>query len=430
MGLFSNKHRRSSALIDIGSSSVGGALARLESGQVPQMYYTARVPVEIREIEGKTEDPKDAVLRALIALDEKMVREGAPVLKRATGSGHVDHVVVSIAAPWQQTLIRTETIQEERPFVFSQSLMDTTVRKTVPLSPDRIASGESVIATMLNGYEIGNPFGKKAKRADMIVLSSSIDKELAHAVTKQLRKSYHTHDIGITAFAPVTYSVFRDIYQHEKDYVVLDVSGEGTDLAFVKHGILTSVANLPQGVNQLLSGVRAATRVSVLSVDPARMNMAEMASLPDSGIHTRRLDTQQVAAVEAWLMGLVGALRSFMTRHALPRTLFLLADDSVRDFLRRHLDAPQMRALWLTEEPLSILPVLPEHLSHFVHVQDQARGDVSLELLALYENKQMGNYTIIETLTPKKEEKPAAGIPTAHEETPHPVESEHLVEGA
>ncbi|HRH55393.1 MAG TPA: hypothetical protein PK609_00830, partial [Candidatus Paceibacterota bacterium] len=302
MGLFSSgkKQARSVALIDIGSASVGGAYAHFVEGAQPIIYYTARVTIEPREGETITE----SMLRSLSFLERLMIEEGAPALHRETKSGAVDNVLVSVASPWQDTHIETAHIAEKRPFLFTRAHLDA-VGKTV-LPKDRIASGRTVIATVLNGYETANPFGKRVTRADLTVLTSSLDKAAAHAIETSLRRTFHTGEISLTAFAPVAYTVFRDLYPHQKDFIVLDVSGTATDIAFVKHGLLTHSESVPHGIHDLLEAARKAGH-------RAHLGITEMLSASANQVFG-----EESAAIErVWLEGLEEAFEKFSHKHAL-----------------------------------------------------------------------------------------------------------------
>jgi hypothetical protein len=352
MSLFSKKERSSFALIDISSSSVAGALAHTAVGEQPTLYYTNRFPIERRE----QEDLTPAMLRTLHSVADDLIQKGAPLLRQETGSGHIDRVITSVGAPWQATKVRVETINALKPFTFTHALLSDTTQKNSAVPDGYIRSGESVIATLLNGYEMTHPFGKKATRVELVLLSSLLEKAVADRIEEMLRKTYHTHALTITAFAPLVYTVFRDVYQHEKDFLVLNVSGESTDCAFVKQAILVNVASTPHGSNELM---RTA----------------------DAIVHSKE-----------WLAILAATLQEFSAQHALPRTLFLVADQESRDFLKDLVDAPMLRSLWLTDEPLTIIPVIPSHFTAFVKTRGSAEADVYLELLALYASKSLTLY--------------------------------------
>jgi hypothetical protein len=363
------------AIVDISSGSVaGGYISHGKEGT--QLEYGVRRPVVIQQ----NEQLALAVLRALSEVDELLIKQGAPILRRATGSGSVGEVLVSIASPWQETMVRIERVDEKKPFLFTRAMMSEVVQKTAETKPDRVSSGESVIATLLNGYETNQPFGKEARLADIVVLSSSIDKTIAQSVETALRRTYHTRKITFAAFAPLAYTVFRDVYPHEKDYLVVDVSGEATDIAFVKHGLLAAVVSMPLGVNHL---TRSLGKNTAMTDDMAEhgsgVNLIRNAT-PTAGTTTARSE---------WVAQMLEGLKIFSEEHALPRTIFLLADEQVREYLRRVLDDTALRSLWLSSEPLSIVPVLPTHFLPFIKTGPDVSVDSSLLMLALFHGKHI-----------------------------------------
>jgi len=372
MGLFKKPERRSVALIDIGSASVGGAFVHLEAFSPPTIYYTARVPIELRD--GET--CHEGMLRALSVLSQTLISHGAPILRETTGSARVDSVLASVSAPWQQTKVLVASKEEANPFTFTHGLMDELVGKCEVPDSGKGRCHNSIIATILNGYDVADPFGKKVKRADLVILSSMLEEKVSSDIERSLRKHFHAHDVSLTAFAPLSYAVVRDMFPHEKDYLIIDVEGEATDLAFVKRGLLADVASVPQGTNALLSAIsRSHTTITEGTtgvIDPNRnVKFADLVS---------RIEEQ-------WLKGLEGALKDFSSRHALPRTVFLLSEEESRGFLERVIDNNALHSLWLSDEPLSVVSLTPSHLAQYVKTRGAAEGDVFLAMMALYSDK-------------------------------------------
>jgi hypothetical protein len=383
MWFLKSKKRSSVVLIDIGSASVAGAYVHYTENELPTIYYTIRLPIE----KGESEDMQTAMLRTLNEMGIQLIEKGAPALRRETGSGAVDSVLVSVSAPWQETKVRTETIHPDKPFIFNKRMLSEIVSSSASLPEGRISTGESVIATILNGYEIPNPLGKRATRAEVVILSSTLESKLTEDIRTRVRKWYHTHDITFVAFAPTTYAVLRDLYPHEKDFLILDVSGEGTDLAFVKAGLLVDVGTLPQGIHQLLDATRGAERMTIdEEAGNARMPSEQPGYIsPD---RNARFLARTETVKKEWINGLTELFKQFAQNHALPRTLFLLADSNARDYLRRSLDTDSLHSLWLSDEPLSLIAVLPEHFSPYVKARGTAENDIFLAILALYQSKQ------------------------------------------
>lgn len=387
MGLFKKRTAYNVALIDVSSASVRGACARIEEGKLPVIWYTAYLPIDPAVDGSRPGDyPPSEMIACVESLTERLVREGSPVLREATGSGDVRHIFVSIGAPWQQSDVRVETIQKDnKPFMFTRALVEEATR-TNEVPEGKIESGEAVVATILNGYESRQPFGKRVRRADLVILSSLIDKEVAQAIEKILRRTYHTHNITFTAFAPVAYGMLRDLYPHQRDFLVFDVAGTATDVVFVKGGLLIDVRMLDAGVHDLLHAARSGGVVAsgIAGID------SDTGGIIDPARNARFADkASEVQA--AWLNSLRETLSDFSSRHPLPRTIFLLADGETRDFLRRLLDSDPLRSLWLSEEPFSIVPVLPEQFGEVVQFRGEAGADAYLAMLALYYTRRIAH---------------------------------------
>ncbi len=359
MGFFGklfNTRNETIALIDIGTRSVGAGFAVYSAGK-PTLICSERVPIEPHQ----GESLPFAMLRSLQEASGLLVRRGTGMLRQAAGSGSIDHVLVSLASPWAETSIRIDRIDEQKPFVFTRSLMEGVVAKTSAVKDAPSGFEEAVIATILNGYETHKPFGKSVKRADIVVLSTSIDPGVSEGITSVLRAAFHAPKPSFIAFAPLAYTIFRDVYPHEREFLIIDVSGAATDLAFVKQNLLMAVTSAPFGVSHL------------------------------PHIEKDAIQVPGTATPNQWLTGIVDTLKMFSRGNPLPRTLFLLADDDVREQLRKYLDEPTVRALWLSDEPLTIIPVVPGHFAPFVGSGPQTSPDAFLMMLSLFQGRKVAS---------------------------------------
>ena len=388
MGFFKAHTAYNVALIDVSSASVRGAYVRIEEGKLPIIYYTAYLPID-PAIDGSRpgDFPPTQMVACVESVAERLMREGSPVLREATGSGQVKHILVSLGAPWQESAVRVETLQQEKPFLFTKALVETATRKN-EIPEGKRESGEAVVATILNGYESRQPFGKRVKRADLVILSSLLDATVAQTVEKILRRVFHTHEVHVTAFAPVAYEMLRDLYPHQSDFLVFDVAGTATDVVFVKNSLLIDVRTLDIGVHDLLHAARSGGVVAsgIVGIDSDSGGIIDPA-------RNARFASRASEVQAAWLTSLRETLSDFSTRHPLPRTIFLLADAETRDFLRRLLDSDPLRTLWLSEEPFSIVPVLSEQFSETVVFRGTATGDAYMAMLALYYARHVAHLT-------------------------------------
>lgn len=332
--LFRTPQTESVALIDISTGSVAGACARYTPGEPPVLLYTRRLPVERRD----RESHERAMLRALEVLGDALIREGAPALLRATGSGSVDTVLVSVDAPWQKTSLRTEFFEQKTPFIFSKSLVSAALEKTSVAPPGEILVDESIIGTILNGYETRDPYGKEVHRASLVILTSRIDEHVASGITALLRSLYHTGHLLFIAGSSLRYQAMRIAFPHEREALILDATGPFTALALVRRDLL--------------------------------VDAVEVRSRPNGA--------------GAWLKGVLDELAELAEKFPLPRTIFLLAREPEIDSMRKLLDTANLEKLWLSDHPPKIVPVMGSHLSGLVRQTTAAAPDLSLLLMALY----------------------------------------------
>jgi hypothetical protein len=209
------------------------------------------------------------------------------------------------------------------------------------------------------------------------VLSSSLEKEAARQIEASIRKAFHTGNIELAAFSPASYTVFRDLYPHQKDFLLLDVSGSGTDVALVKRGMLVETRTVSYGTHDLERAARKAGQRAHLGAD----QMLD----PEAN----KTFAEEAEAIErVWLTELKEILAAFSGTRALPRTLFLLAHPSAREYLKRSLEGSELKSLWLSDEPLSVIAVSPANLATKVTTRGLGEGDLYLAVLALYAAKK------------------------------------------
>ncbi len=332
--LSGKKKSESVVLIDIGTGSVAGAYARYTEGELPAVLYTRRLPISIRV----DEPHEQAMLRALGILGEALIQEGAPVLLRATGSGSADTVLVAVDAPWQKTSVRTEYFEQKTPFIFSKSMVQQALAKTSTAPAGQLLADESIIGTILNGYETRDPYGKEAHRASVVILTSLINEHVANGIQSTIRSLYHTKNILTIAGSSLRYQSLRIAFPHERDVLILDASGPVTSIALVRRDLLVDVSEAPS----------------------------------------------HKAGTEVWLKAIMDELAMLAQRFPLPRTIFLLAREPDIASLSETLDKAELSKLWLSDNPPKIVSVLGSHLVGAVKQATTASPDISLLLMALY----------------------------------------------
>ncbi len=330
---FRSTRTKSTVFIDISADSVAGAYAHYKEGESPTLLYTRRLPIEIR----KGEPHDQAMLRALEILGSTLIREGAPILMRATGNGRADTILVSIDAPWQKTSVRTERFERKTSFVFTKTMVTRALEKTNVVPPGKFLADESIIGTILNGYEIQNPYGKKVHRAEIVVLTSFIDEQVATGIAALMKNLYHAERILLIAGSSLRYQAMLKVFPHERDALILDAAGSLTSIALVRKGLLVAVV-------EVASAYTAA----------------------------------------AWAEHIGNELAELAQHYPLPRTIFLLARESETSSLQEKLSAGSLGKFWLSDNPPKVVAVLSSHIAGLVRQTTTTPPDLQLLLMALF----------------------------------------------
>ncbi len=382
--MFGHRRKSTVVLIDVGSASISGAYACVEKDCHPTIYYSTHVPISLRD----DLSPEDAVAQALTKITKDLLTIGAPIVSRYTNKEiHMDRIIISIAAPWQDVRIQTRQKTEKKPFRFTKTVMDDMVMKIfAKTAHGRIITNSMVVSIMLNGYVVTKPFGIKTKEAKMVVLGSYITKEIANCVTDIVTGAFHTDNIEITAFAPIAYSVLCSLYPDEKNMLIIDITGEMTDVVLIKNGLLVDITHTKRGLNVLRRSARdAGIRTTNSSESFHAIEHAVLIDKDHNAQFTARI--QQARAL--WLQDIAHILQTLNARYVLPKVIFILVDEDAVLFIKRQFDEePIFKKIWLSSDPLSVIPLDAKRFSSLVTYKKGSHDDPFLSILALYAIRQ------------------------------------------
>ncbi len=363
-GLFGGKKQRSAAVIDISSSTVAGAFVVFPEDEAPIVPFSLRLPIQF------TGEEREALpmLRALDLVIGELIEKGVPAMARATGVHHPDRVFIALGAPWQQTAVETFAENPGKPFVFTREMLMKAVTRKESLPEGKRELQREIIATLLNGYLVADPFNKRAERAEIILLSSVADADAMMLSAKAGKRLHPKESVLVTPFQSVAYEVLRTQYRLEKEFLLLQVTEESTSIMFANRGVVIDATSIPVGLSGLMK-----------SSEPMR-------TLPVNGGAPEALSASgaDASAESAWVEGVSNAFKACAERHALPRILFLVADEAAAALLKRLFDTPAIHGLWLSDEPLRVIPVISRLLSSLIRHQGDGTPDATLDLIALF----------------------------------------------
>lgn len=334
LGFFDKKGSETMLFIDIGAASVAGAAAIRSRGEAWSFAYTKRVPIE----EHPGEPIEGALTRALETVADALVSEGAPAIARAGGNPRARAMMISLDAPWQETQLRTEKIERRDAFTVTRQMLSQTLKKSLPEVAGKTPVDESVIGTIINGYETRDPFGKRGRRVSFILLTSYIATDTAERIVRTLRKRFPHAHLTTIAGPSMRYRALAAVFPHEHDALIIDATAPSVSIALVRRGLLMAVSE----------------------TGPAEVESA------------------------AWMSGIESALAKLASAYPLPRTVLLLARETEVAHVRETLDSPNLGKAWLVDSPPKIISVLAGHVAQSAPHAASVAPDLVLELMLKY----------------------------------------------
>lgn len=332
--LFRTERKESVVFIDIGASRVAGALARYVGTEVPTIMYSRVIAIESQP----GEDHTAAMLRTFEQLITALRDEGRPALLRATDTQHIDAVLVSLDTPWQETKIYAEETVRERDFVFTKALTAEAIKNATLPVEGKVYTDASVVGTFLNGYTVREPYGHKAHRSRVLVLTSLLDEQVATALRRGIRSLTRSHRVALIAGASLRYQTMRIAFAHELNALILDATGPLPEVALMRDGFLVMVSETAE--------------------DAARVEV------------TPELLTRRFAEVAE--------------QYPLPRTVFLLARFDQMEKMKEVFNAIAYTPIWLSSNPPRLLELTTKHMNGLVRYLGTTSPDLPLLLMALY----------------------------------------------
>lgn len=396
MSLLKSGEEETVLILDIGSGSVASGIVILSKKSQPKVVYTSRFPITI------TEKPKAEKLFSMIldsmndALAQALHESKMFYTKGAVKK--VSHVSCVVTSPWHISQTKVLVVEKPTPFLLSKKYIDDLVRSesgTVKeaASPfiDLFKKGslvvieEKILQTKLNGYSTANPYGKTVKTLELSLFASRVPAEVLHSIEDLVHKYFPHLPITFHTSPLVSSSVINDVFFHENNFLLVDVTAEVTDLTLVRGGVATETASFPVGRNTLVralmenAGINSEIALSFLSLysnDKADLDLkSQVKAVVDS------------VSLE-WKTQLNSVSDSFSKQTLLPGKVFIMALDDVLTFFSDAFDFSKDAGGGESENKIfEVVPITNETISHFSSTFPDTKPDSFIAIESIFFNK-------------------------------------------
>ncbi len=382
----SNERDTLAVVFDIGSSSVSGALFWMRKSGVPKIVFSVR---EVIAPQNKisVEDFLSQTVKALHTVAGAIAQSGA---------GAPEKIFCVLSSPWYVSQNRLVRMEKTIPFVFTSKLADSLIAQEIKLFEEEhlakyVESGNKVraielknIKTMLNGYEVADPLNQKAKSLEMVFFVSMSGEDILSRVEEVAMKHFHKRQVKFCSFLMASFTVVRDMYLHQEDFLLVDIGGEVTDISMVKKNMLRESVSYPMGRNFI---VRNIAEFLNINFDEAK----SIFSLYKDG-HAEQKVKEEIEPVissskSEWLKKFQASLANLSNDISVPATIFITIEKEFADFFSDIIKTEQFNQYTLTESKFQVIFLNTERLHGIAIFEEDAIRDTFLIINAIYINR-------------------------------------------
>ncbi len=325
------KKDRLVAIFDIGSGSVGGAIVSMPSDKdgSPTILKSHRTEISFRHNLDFNIFLQD-MLSALKHTANFLYKQGV---------GAPDEIVCVLASPWFISETRVIKMSRESTFIFTKKIADELLNKEIAALNDlyegKYKSANStpeviehqIMNVALNGYNVSDPIGKKSKSVEMNMVISLSPKICLNDIRVTIEETFHATPISFATFPLASYMAVREKYVNTDSYLLLDISGEVTDVSIVSKGVLKASFSFPFGKKAFYKYICTKFEVEL-------RDAKEMTSLYLSNNLTEERRQKLLPLFKSiensWSESFRGCIARLPHAIALPGTIFLTADADIR----------------------------------------------------------------------------------------------------
>lgn len=396
MGIFGeNKEKNELALVfNIGSSSVGGALFWMQKSGIPKIVISLSEPITLQE----TLDI-DKFLSSTIKSLEIVVSK----IYRA-GIGKPEAIFCVLSSPWHISQTRVIRLEKNMPFIFTVKLANSLIQKEIALfeeeylakylhpdSPVRLIEFKN-IKTMLNGYETLNPLNQKTKELEMTIFISISSEQILKKVEETTREYFYFKNIKFSSSVLSSFAVARDMYINQKNFLLIDIGGEITDISMIKKNILYESISFPLGRNFIIRGVAS---ILACSLSEAQSYISLLQDGHATEFVTKKLKPVISKFQLEWLYEFQKSLANLSNDISVPATIYLVVDKDLVDFFRQTIETEQFNQYTLTESKFKVIFLGAEVFHGMAVFENNIIRDSSLIIDSIYINRFLTNPVLL-----------------------------------
>ncbi len=309
-------------ILDIRSSSVGGAIVEFSKHKSPVVIRTFREhyffdsAIEPETFFGRAESALKTVLDTLLHKDAY--------------NKSITSIEIFFGAPWYQSSIVNTKIEQTEPTECTAEFIENIIKKDTAGSEAENARLErELVSTLLNGYRIKNPIGKKATYFDFSFFTSIIAKESLDNFVKVVCKYVRTKTVHVHTHPYAMFKVLNEILHVPNHYSILDVSGEMLEISIIKDDHFHKIISIPFGSHHF---VRAYAKLLTTDFKSAFIKLKNIVHA-DTDMNAKLNQGWFLKEVQADMVQAIQKVFAENKIELIPNVIFVTGDEEVKEII-------------------------------------------------------------------------------------------------
>ena len=397
LSFFENKEEVA-LLVDIGSGSISSALVLFSKDKNPELIYNVRLPFSVGN-QNKSPDDASGLASILETTLSELIRLGFGQDYFKNRDKKASSVLVSFSSPRFVSKTKRINIEKEKDFVITKNFLDSIVAVEEDIykkelleqdggknnTPRKIIE-KNILHIKINGYTVEEGLGKTTNALEAFVSFSATEQNICDTVYKNIFKQFHieSEKVFFHTFPIISFSVIRDIVPSLPGYIMLDVSGEVTELSLVNDNVVINTVSFPSGRNFI---IRQIAKTFDFSPEIAESTLR----LYSNGKVNMEIDekmTMLFSDIEKeWSIYFENALLELSATMNLPSNIYITADKDVAEHYINFLKVPKADESMNFRNNLSITQIDQNFLSKFYTSNPRLPEDEFIALLSIFYKK-------------------------------------------
>lgn len=373
-------------IFDIRSSSVGAALFVTNKKGVPLVLSSLREDLHIKG-EINAENILTSSVKALEQCAHKISMSNV---------GKIDKIFCTLSSPWYASQTRLIKFEKNSPFIFTSKMAKGLLDKETGIFKKEISETFSNqeedikilesknLQISLNGYPMLEPFNKRTKTVEMSVFMSLSGEGVLAKFKDAIFKSFHTREVEFITFSIALFTLARDLFDEYKDFALVDVSGEMTDVSIIRKETFEESVSFPVGTHHVFRQIQKDLQIN-------DKDTKSFFSTYKAGHYSTSMEKKIAPIIKkaenSWLSGFEEVLLKLSKGVHFPSDIFLITEEGMYDFFADLIKKEHFHQYNLSESKFKVNFLDSKNLHGVLSFSENTKRDPFLSIEAVYINR-------------------------------------------